>query len=451
MRLCYGTLASLVLKCCVNSDSVQGELHKQLIYALTDKPFQTVVSDQDATRMFKCKRQIQIYIKKEIRDADNAAIVENFKRNILPMLDQNKRKALLLSAAAIVNRDDIIKEDTVINRIKGTTKAELAAQTDFDLAEALAGLFIYAALELNNKEGADSLCEITNKFIISFEDKCSEIKLVDTPGTTLAIELVGKKVELAPIAQSNDLLLLSEANRYCPMCNKPLLVTKNNEVIAHYRPTYIYPLNMSKRKQEEFDQIASLTDDPYSIENQIALCEECSSNYTTNTSFGEYQRLVRIKGGFLRQGEQGNKISKLPLDEQIEYVIRSIVEPKEKTTSLPKFKVTEIKNKIRKENFLLERKIRGYIVEHFNYVKTVFTQLNDENKLRFEKVQAQVSGAYYELSYSGNLFEQLSQEDVFNTLVEWLMKATRTGARTPCEIVIAFFIQNCEVFDEIAE
>lgn len=46
-----------------------------------------------------------------------------------------------------------------------------------------------------------------------------------------------------------------------------------------------------------------------------------------------------------------------------------------------------------------------------------------------------------------------SQETIYYDIVEWLMHklSLSNDYRTACEIVVAFFVQNCEVFDEISK
>ena len=43
----------------------------------------------------------------------------------------------------------------------------------------------------------------------------------------------------------------------------------------------------------------------------------------------------------------------------------------------------------------------------------------------------------------------LDQNRIFDSLVDWLNGAIPEASRIACEIVISFFIQNCEVFDEL--
>lgn len=44
----------------------------------------------------------------------------------------------------------------------------------------------------------------------------------------------------------------------------------------------------------------------------------------------------------------------------------------------------------------------------------------------------------------------LSQDEIFEKMVDWLQDATHEN-RSSCEVIISYFIQKCEVFDAITE
>ena len=40
---------------------------------------------------------------------------------------------------------------------------------------------------------------------------------------------------------------------------------------------------------------------------------------------------------------------------------------------------------------------------------------------------------------------------IFDYIVNWVKTKTSTHSKEACEIVVSYFVQNCEVFNEIAE
>ena len=56
-----------------------------------------------------------------------------------------------------------------------------------------------------------------------------------------------------------------------------------------------------------------------------------------------------------------------------------------------------------------------------------------------------------------HIFEKLkvttksSGDTIFDNMVHWLQNKTQCASTSACEAVISFFVQNCEVFNEITE
>lgn len=108
-----------------------------------------------------------------------------------------------------------------------------------------------------------------------------------------------------------------------------------------------------------------------------------------------------------------------------------------------KLKPIEVKNKIDKTSRLYSA-VNPLITDYYLYLRSLFKE-RDGNNLNFEALCKTVRSSYLRLSG-----ENLSQERIFDLLVEDLSRKTQE-ALLSCEIVISFFIQNCEVFDEISK
>lgn len=96
-------------------------------------------------------------------------------------------------------------------------------------------------------------------------------------------------------------------------------------------------------------------------------------------------------------------------------------------------------------NRALYLKAKAYVSEYYNTVHGIFQLLSKEGKLRFEPFCTQVRLNYINLRDKG-----LEQSEIFEKLVDWLA-ANTNDSRHMCEIVIAYFIQKCEVFDVITK
>ena len=65
----------------------------------------------------------------------------------------------------------------------------------------------------------------------------------------------------------------------------------------------------------------------------------------------------------------------------------------------------------------------------------------------FELIASEVKIAFKKLDNG-----TLSQDEIVEYLAEWIKNKTGVGNQhiTACRIVVAYFIQNCEVFNEIS-
>ncbi|MCD0021636.1 HNH endonuclease, partial [Streptococcus agalactiae] len=86
-------------------------------------------------------------------------------------------------------------------------------------------------------------------------------------------------------------------------------------------------------------------------------------------------------------------------------------------------------------------------VMYYYYIQEQFQNLVDSHPITFNIIGSQIKTAYLQASYSG-----ISQQEIYNHLVLWLESITpEIPNNTACQIVISFFVQNCEVFDEITK
>ena len=90
--------------------------------------------------------------------------------------------------------------------------------------------------------------------------------------------------------------------------------------------------------------------------------------------------------------------------------------------------------------------ILSYVCTYYGFIKETMRNLVDENKLNFDLLALKIRTAYMKASISSN-----DKVIIFNLLVDWVMSKNPLSSREACEILISFFVQDCEVFDEISE
>ena len=103
----------------------------------------------------------------------------------------------------------------------------------------------------------------------------------------------------------------------------------------------------------------------------------------------------------------------------------------------------KIDQKILPENCLLKNSIQNSVLTYYKYISALFEEIDD-----FDIIQSEIKKAFKELN-SGDW----SQQEIVEKLAQWILEQTKRPAQhiEACRIIVAFFVQSCEVFNEISK
>ena len=400
--LCFGSYAKVIK----DATSETTEVVVNLLFDAVAKPLLLLnkvgepyyIGKEVASRLLNCQLRVPL----EIQRSTDAAVVKNtiynyFKDTVVARIIKSKSK-LLSDLVQIINTDESITD---------SDKHSLLAQADENtLAEFLANVFLFVAQQTNDlrKKASTKIENNQNGFN---DTKVSNITDID----------------------KYNLRLLIETKGYCPNydCSEPLYITKNGKTVKRYKVTRIH---------EEIPDV---------FENLIALCPKCHDKYVISPTSEETERLQKIKATQMREASALEIASEIKIEVEIYEVLSKITSVTEVELVPLNYNPVSVTNKIQKDNKMLLRRIHFNVMTYFNYVKDVFRQMCKENRLRFDSLAAQMK-----LCYLKECGEERSQEEIYDALVEWLKMMTN-GSRDACDVVIAYFVQNCDVFDETAE
>lgn len=183
-----------------------------------------------------------------------------------------------------------------------------------------------------------------------------------------------------------------------------------------------------------------------STDDFIALCPNCSRDYQSNYDKNRIKRLLDIKRSFQLRTAVAERLGKCDLEDEIEAVLYGLcsLSPDEVEANL-RLDALALKDKIEDSEPLLRDRISADVARYYRFVEDNLRRLSEEQGFGFDRtVATQVQMAYFAASSFNN-----SQSAVYEALVDWLKEKAPTCERAACEIVISFFVQNCEVFDEI--
>lgn len=236
----------------------------------------------------------------------------------------------------------------------------------------------------------------------------------------------------------NDGWLVHKAENICPMCKKnPLTATSPKGVFSQYKAVTI---PKEPGANEEW---------------RVLVCVACSKSkplhpVLDNEEPPGWEKLRAVYREYLTR-EEVEKVFSFPnLQAEIRDVTQALVSrpsDDQLTQSRPvNWTPVTVSAKIRNENYALRDQIEKLADAYYFYVKEQFKLLEDSGKRKFEKFRTRVSSFYDEISEVTD-----DQLIIFDATVSWIARSAEILPRSNAALVIAaFFVQNCEVFDEIS-
>ena len=265
---------------------------------------------------------------------------------------------------------------------------------------------------------------------------------------TLLIYVINRENRLpnTPVL-SEDIPLLAEVGYECPICHVPLVEYIKSTPVKKYEVVSIFPNNISL-DGSEFASIPR----PKGIDapsNRIALCRDHAEEYEIEPTVEEYTTLFEIKKRASDTYALRIDINDSALEEEIQDVLYGLAGITDDTQlkELP-LDALRLDQKILPENHLLKNDEMTRVLRYYNYIDELFSAMNRDGTGDFDLIASEIETTYKRLDNG-----QLSQDEVVNELAEWIKNKSGVGNKNmrACHIVVAYFIQNCEVFHEISE
>jgi hypothetical protein len=242
--------------------------------------------------------------------------------------------------------------------------------------------------------------------------------------------------------------LLMEAKGICPSCGAKLVNKKSNTALPEFVVVQIVPPTANRTADKTLPVLADLAigiSDYDALDNKILLCVSCANKYVAHTSRDECTALIDTKGKLVRLYAASLAMEKIALEDEIEQVLRRIASATEFDLSIKlNYDVLRLKDKIPATNVPLLIKAKGYVVEYYRFIESIFSDLEREGKLFSRVFASGVKHGFEVLNAKG-----LTHDEIYAQLVDWFQNQSGTRNNVACEIIVAFFVQNCEVFNEI--
>ena len=161
----------------------------------------------------------------------------------------------------------------------------------------------------------------------------------------------------------------------------------------------------------------------------------------------EYQRIYDLKRVLARNYKAKESVNAVDLEEDIRIVLDALANVDDSVQLVPlEYEALHIDEKFEAKNFMLKTETQIRVLQYYRYIESIFS----DSETDFDMIASEIKMSSMKLEKSG-----MSQPDIIEYLAEWIRNKTSLGteSKTACRIVVAFFIQNCEVFykDEVSK
>lgn len=287
------------------------------------------------------------------------------------------------------------------------------------------------------EEMADLFMEILSQFIHSPKKKVPK-----------AMKAQLQRVHDEPITHG-DFVLLSECNMRCPLCHNRLLKTVKGQVASKdYVAIQIYPDNLDLLQQAEFLTVAPQPTEYESLDNKMLLCRNCADAYMIAPTVAEFRNLFDIKTQQTKDIALADLADSVDVENGVLEILDALASDKKrpKPDKKSSYDVWWVSDKIPDDNWDLQDKVTYWVLRYYRKIEEFFEEKERMRTLRFKKVKNEVSQMFETFDE-----QDKSQPEIFELMVAWLEEQTGCKNRRAREAFISFFVQNCEVFYEIAE
>lgn len=247
-----------------------------------------------------------------------------------------------------------------------------------------------------------------------------------------------KKLSDADVA-----MLLSQVDRICPLCQEPLFYEKNGNNYKKYELAHIYPLNPTLAEKMILQDVELLSEDINSPDNLIPLCRNCHTQFDKPRTLSGYTDLLALKKKLISKDDQAFLWKKYSLEEELEQIIQALYDETSEFEGDLVLDPKKIENKLNNSiSAPTKKKIKYNICEYFKFIKTNLKLLENQSPGTSEQIALQIKTFYLEQKK-----QNLSQLQTFENIVNWVKVKTQCESIEGAEIIVSFFIQNCEVFE----
>lgn len=186
--------------------------------------------------------------------------------------------------------------------------------------------------------------------------------------------------------------------------------------------------------------------DDFSDANVVVLCPTHASVHEQSPNPDAMRHIRESLDAIARETKARQQAGSIPLSQEL-HVLIGFVE--EVSTNYeceydPNFDAVELRKKIPTTYQQILSKARSVMATYYTQVEDLYREHLAEGKANWRKHAHALNSQFRACEESG-----MNQHEIFSFLVDFLTDGAHVSRET-AEIVVCYFIQKCEVFDEIA-
>lgn len=254
--------------------------------------------------------------------------------------------------------------------------------------------------------------------------------------------LNGNPNKRAKISDNAKSILLTQVEYKCPICMKNLIEIRKGQRHVRCEIAHIYPHSPTPEEFELLKDVERLSPDPESLDNLIPLCKNCHGEFDHPRTVEGYEKMFAIKQRVTREQKLKDLYSSEVMEEEIIAIVRSLGTLSEENIQKLTYDVVKVDDKLKScKNNIFKGKLKHNIAQYFPFVQQQFREIDMLNPGQFDIIASQIKLFYLKASQI-----EKDEETIFAHIVEWMSKQTNSMQNAALEVIVSFFVQNCEVF-----
>lgn len=243
-------------------------------------------------------------------------------------------------------------------------------------------------------------------------------------------------------SDEEETILVAQVNKRCPLCKK-YLYEKKDKNYKLYEIAHIYPHSPTARELT----VLAAVEVPVKIDdekNYIAMCPSCHTAYDKGKTLDEYNALRKEKNRLIAKDIQLDLQYEYQLKDDVNKVVVALntaCSPEDGLIPLT-YDPQKVDDKLKDSvSALLVRGIKDYVIQYYNLVDTCFAQI-EKNTGNARIIASQMKTYYLEQQRL-----RVDCQQIYYNMIDWILSRTKTANREAATIIVAYFIQHCEVFE----